>query len=707
SFQPLKVFSFLALTFLVFSKNTIAQTPVNVAINYTGASADAKALLDVSAADKGILIPRVALTASNSNAPIGSPLPAGLMVYNTSTSGASPNNVTPGYYYWEGAKWVALGGGSGGLDWSLLGNAGTTDGTSFIGTTDNLPLNIRVNNQKAGRVASTGEVFFGYQAGNSNTVASNTGIGYQALYSNSTGTNNTAAGYKALYTNSTGGGNTAIGREALRDNSDGTNNVAIGPYNLQKNTSGTSNIGIGNYLLTNNTTGSYNIALGVNALYTNTSGSQNVAIGSNAMQNNLSGTGNTAVGGGSQTLYANTTGYDNCAYGNQSMNSNTIGFQNTAIGSWSLKQNMDGDGNTALGYRAMYNNISGNNNVAIGTNAFDGSNTGSNNIGIGSSAMRGNNPSGWENIALGSSALYNISTGGSNVAIGAGAGSNNSTGSGNVFLGYQAGYNETGSNKLYISNSSTTAPLIGGDFSTGKVGIGTSAPGAKLQIDGSPAAEAFRVNTGVANGADLSIKYGGSNEIVSIGSWTNGGIQFYSTCCGYTNPADGSIKLYPRTGNATFKGAVTASCGVLACSDSRYKKNITELDGSLNKIKKINGYTYYWRTGEFPELSFNEQEQIGFIAQELELVFPQVVFTDEKGFKTVDYAKITPVLAEAIKDQQKIIEGQQTAIDKLQTTNDKQQTEILTLKSLLLTRQANHDARLKALEQILGTKAEK
>ena len=52
--------------------------------------------------------------------------------------------------------------------WSLTGNGGTVDGTNFIGKTDNVPLNIRVNNQKAGRIDPNGPVFLGYQAGNSN-----------------------------------------------------------------------------------------------------------------------------------------------------------------------------------------------------------------------------------------------------------------------------------------------------------------------------------------------------------------------------------------------------------------------------------------------------------------------------------------------------------------------------------------------------------
>lgn len=69
----------------------------NVSINTTGTAANTSAGLDVDFTDKGSLIPRVALTASNSAAPITAPTTS-LMVYNTASAGASPNAVTPGYY---------------------------------------------------------------------------------------------------------------------------------------------------------------------------------------------------------------------------------------------------------------------------------------------------------------------------------------------------------------------------------------------------------------------------------------------------------------------------------------------------------------------------------------------------------------------------------------------------------------------------------
>ena len=78
----------------------------SVAINTTGAAGNASAGLDVDFTNKGLLIPRVALTALNSNAPIGAGITTSLMVYNTATAGTAPNSVTPGYYFWDGAKWV-------------------------------------------------------------------------------------------------------------------------------------------------------------------------------------------------------------------------------------------------------------------------------------------------------------------------------------------------------------------------------------------------------------------------------------------------------------------------------------------------------------------------------------------------------------------------------------------------------------------------
>ena len=69
------------------------------------------ARLDVSATDKGFLPPRISLTSATDNSTILTPA-TGLLIYNTTTAGTIPNNVSPGYYYWNGNSWVKISGGT-------------------------------------------------------------------------------------------------------------------------------------------------------------------------------------------------------------------------------------------------------------------------------------------------------------------------------------------------------------------------------------------------------------------------------------------------------------------------------------------------------------------------------------------------------------------------------------------------------------------
>ncbi len=79
----------------------------NVGINSSGATPDASAGLDVDFTDKGILIPRVALTSITDATTIASPT-ASLLIYNTASVGTVPNNIFPGFYYWDGNGWARL-----------------------------------------------------------------------------------------------------------------------------------------------------------------------------------------------------------------------------------------------------------------------------------------------------------------------------------------------------------------------------------------------------------------------------------------------------------------------------------------------------------------------------------------------------------------------------------------------------------------------
>src|SRR5436190_11150728 len=100
----------------------------SVGVNADGSTPDASAMLDVKSPTKGLLIPRVALTATNSAGPVSSPVTS-LLVYNTATAGSGPTAVTPGFYFWKAAttSWEKISSSSTPLNaWSLSGNAGTT-----------------------------------------------------------------------------------------------------------------------------------------------------------------------------------------------------------------------------------------------------------------------------------------------------------------------------------------------------------------------------------------------------------------------------------------------------------------------------------------------------------------------------------------------------------------------------------------------------
>ncbi|GEM_PF-3296553 len=98
----------LYTTVLLLTLGASAGWSQNIGINETGNAPDASAGLEVDFTDKGVLIPRVALVQTTNTAPITAPATA-LLVYNTATA----NDVTPGFYYWNGTEWTRIGAGAG------------------------------------------------------------------------------------------------------------------------------------------------------------------------------------------------------------------------------------------------------------------------------------------------------------------------------------------------------------------------------------------------------------------------------------------------------------------------------------------------------------------------------------------------------------------------------------------------------------------
>jgi hypothetical protein len=316
------------------------------------------------------------------------------------------------------------------------------------------------------------------------SATQDTAIGFDALFSDTTGNINTATGGDALFKNTTGSSNTATGAGALQNNTTASDNTADGTSALANSTTGTDNTATGSGALFSNTTGSNNTANGFNALGLNTNGSDNTAMGYRALlENGFDAIDNTGIGSGA--LSSNVSGGFNTAIGFNALFNNTAS-NNTAVGDQALLNNTKGTGNMATGVAVLFKNTTGNNNTAEGSEALFSNTTGSNNTANGLLALE-NNTIGHDNSAEGFEALANNTTGSSNIALGSNAGINLTTGSNNIDIGAPGTAGE--SKKIRIGKPGTqVATFIAGIYNVNEGGtikplfinsngqVGTQAP---------------------------------------------------------------------------------------------------------------------------------------------------------------------------------------------------------------------------------------
>jgi len=213
----------------------------------------------------------------------------------------------------------------------------------------------------------------------------------------------------------------------------------------------------------------------------------------------------------------------------------------------------------------------------------------------------------------------------------------------------------------YAAYAGTTGPgwTVSGaalTYAGGNVGIGTSSPVARLDVR-SGNDSYFRINETWGDihtngGADGVL--GIYNEGVSTGRTailTSAGERF-----AVTNAGDVGIGVVSPAyrlhvdGNVYATGDVGASCGVLSCSDARFKTNVQPMGSALQTVEKLRAVRFDWRRKEFPDHRFSDNRQIGFIAQEVERILPEVVSKGSDGTYSVDYGRVTPVLVAAIKE---------------------------------------------------------
>jgi cytoskeletal protein CcmA (bactofilin family) len=176
----------------------------------------------------------------------------------------------------------------------------------------------------------------------------------------------------------------------------------------------------------------------------------------------------------------------------------------------------------------------------------------------------------------------------------------------------------------------------------GNVGIGTTSPSRELDVENSADNAVISAVSSTTHIAGLVLGDTADDD--------KGGILYNNTSDYLYFLSNGSEKMRLTSGgDLHVDGDVVAYSTTI--SDKRLKDNIKPLESSLEKVMNLKGVEYVWNNG-----SRKGQKDIGFIAQEVEEVIPeivrekQVIFNEEEKYKTVDYEKITAVLVEAIKE---------------------------------------------------------
>lgn len=298
---------------------------------------------------------------------------------------------------------------------------------------------------------------------------------------------------------------------------------------------------------------------------------------------------------------------------------------------------------TGIGVGALYSNTTGGFNTAIGYNALS------------------SNTSGHDNVAIGASALLANTAGIANIAIGSGAG-RETTGDANICIANFGIAGESGTIRLGTNGTHTTTLLAG------NVGISLENPKVPLQV--APSA----TGRGIAIGNDIGA--GGYTALLFDLSAVSGGVA-YIQAVKATGSSFGDLILNGNGGNVGIgrtpsgflldvNGSIRCVGAVNTSSDARFKQDVRPLESALQKVLALQGVSYEWNRSEYPQKGFADGRQIGFIAQQVEPILPEVVSKDAEGFYSVAYAAVVPVLVEAIKEQEQTLSALKRRLSELE-----------------------------------------
>jgi len=368
-------------------------------------------------------------------------------------------------------------------------------------------------------------------------------------------------------------------------------------------------------------------------------------------------------------------GATNTFYGTGAGASITTGVADTFIGSNAGYSSTSGGYNTFLGREAGYSNTNSLYNTFLGRQAGYFNTNGSSNTFVGEVA-----------------GVFNT-TGDLNTFLGRQAGYSNTTGSGNVFLGYRAGYSETGSNKLYVVNSLTDAPLIYGEFDTNL-----------LRINGRGHFSGLGVSKSQLHFSLSNTDTGGwITSVADNNFWLSSGAMWDSSAGGWVQKSPDGLAVMAGSGPAGYRVITRSGCAVgsvcapvtrltvdysgrvgigitpsqllhlaggaysdgltwFNASSREYKDNIRDLtkEEALSAFHGLNPVAFTYKAGA-------GEQHIGFIAEDV----PDLVATkDRKGISPMD---IVAVLT-------KVVQDQLDSLKELQAKNERLEQRLLVLE---------------------------